>query len=31
MKPALAAVGGQIYGRFIEKMAEIISKIGVRK
>lgn len=31
MKPALAAVGGQIYGRFMEKMAEIISKVGVRK
>jgi HK97 gp10 family phage protein len=31
MKPALAAVGSQIYGRFMEKMAEIISKIGVKK
>lgn len=31
MKPALAAVGGQIYERFMEKMKEIISKVGVRK
>jgi HK97 gp10 family phage protein len=31
MKPALAAVGSQIYGRFMEKMAEIISKAGVKK
>ena len=31
MKPALDAVGGQIYERFMEKMKEIISKVGVRK
>jgi HK97 gp10 family phage protein len=31
MKPALAAVGSQIFNRFSEKMAEIISKVGVRK
>jgi HK97 gp10 family phage protein len=31
MKPALAAVGSQIFNRFSEKMAEIISKIGVKK
>ena len=31
MKTALAAVGGQIFMRFSEKMAEIISKIGVKK
>lgn len=31
MKPALAAVGSQIFNRFAEKMAEIISKIGVKK
>lgn len=31
MKPALAAVGNQIYGRFMEKMKEIISSMGARK
>jgi HK97 gp10 family phage protein len=31
MKTALAAVGSQIFNRFAEKMAEIISKAGVRK
>jgi len=31
MKTALAAVGSQIFNRFSEKMAEIISKIGVKK
>jgi hypothetical protein len=31
MKPALAAVGSQIFNRFAEKMKEIISKVGVRK
>jgi HK97 gp10 family phage protein len=31
MKPALAAVGSQIFNRFAEKMAEIISKVGVKK
>ena len=31
MKPALASVGSQIFNRFAEKMAEIISKVGVRK
>jgi HK97 gp10 family phage protein len=31
MKPALDAVGGKIYERFMEKMKEIISKVGVKK
>jgi HK97 gp10 family phage protein len=31
MKPALAAVGSQIFNRFAEKMKEIISKVGVKK
>jgi hypothetical protein len=31
MKNALAAAGSQIFNRFSEKMAEIISKIGVKK
>lgn len=31
MKTALAAAGSQIFNRFAEKMAEIISKIGVKK
>lgn len=31
MKPALETVGSQIFGRFMEKMAEIIQKAGVRK
>ena len=31
MKTALAASGSQIFNRFAEKMAEIISKIGVKK
>jgi HK97 gp10 family phage protein len=31
MKPALAAVGSQIFNRFAEKMKEIISKAGVKK
>jgi hypothetical protein len=31
MKTALAAAGSQIFIRFSEKMAEIISKIGVKK
>lgn len=31
MKPALAAVGGQIFNRFAEKMMEIISSMGARK
>lgn len=31
MKPALEAVGGQIFGRFMEKMSEIIQKAGGKK
>lgn len=31
MKPALAVVGSQIYTRFMIKMSEIISRVGVKK